>query len=252
MKNFSSKISGLIFLSLCGLIILLYFSVDTQQKQEIKFIDVSGNIYLDKESYTQFAKVTERKSFNDLTLGTIKDRFEKHPYIDYVDLKYDGNGKVSVEIHEKNFRAIMITQGSEFLVDEKLRVVPLLSFTKNIDLPVILGVDKKISGKKNAELKKAMKLISAAELSNQALASDISEVELGKKNNVTIRFIYNDYILNLGSEDVIYKLAAFGSIYDKLNANEGVNNLKYIDMRFKDQICLGFREEIPSNGDTKS
>lgn len=250
--NGKAKISALFFVLLAGLIILMYFSIDTQQKTEIKFIKISGNTYLETDEYTQFTKLNDKENYSDLTLGVIKDRFEKHPYINYVDVKYDGKGKVSVQVNEKVFKAIMISGGSEFLVDDNLALAPLLRFTKNIDLPVILGVKTKPYGKRNKKLVKAMQLISAAELANQTLASDISEVEIGSKNGVTIRFIYNDYYLNLGNQYVVKKLADFGGIYNKLNSNEGVNKIEYIDMRFSDQICLGFREEIPSNGDTKS
>jgi len=251
MKNIQSKIGILIFLVLLGIIAVMYFSLDPQREMKIKFIDLSGSSYLESDSYIRFAKLNPKDGLQSLTLGLIKDRFEKHPYVAYADVRYDGKGKVSIKIHEKNFKAIMIYEGSEYLVDEKLELNPLLRFTKNIDLPVILGVKEKISGKRNKRLLKAMKLISAAEISNHALAADISEIEFGKKERVTVRFIYNDYLLNLGAKNIVYKLAAFGGLYEKLNSDSGVKNLDYIDMRFEDQICLGFKEAVPSNGDTK-
>lgn len=249
--NLKKQIGLLLFIALTALIVFMYLSVDTPNKINVKFIEISGNKYLDSEDYAKFAKLENRETYNNLTIGLIKDRFEKHPYVSYADVRYDGSGKVSVVLHEKNFKAIVIDEGNEYLVDDNLKMEPLLSFTKNIDLPVLLGINTKVKGKRNKNLLLGMKLVSAAELANQRMNTDISEIEIRKDNSVLIRFIYNDYYLNLGNEKVIYRLAEFGSIYDKLNSDKNAKNIEYIDMRFNEQICLGFRKEIPSNGEAR-
>ncbi|RMD49749.1 MAG: hypothetical protein D6830_04230 [Ignavibacteria bacterium] len=247
-----TKIGMISFLLLLGLVTLFYFSMDLDKEINIKFVEVEGNRYLEKDTYMSFARLNNENALEGITLGMIKDRFEKHPYIKYVDVIYEGNGKVNVTLYERNFREIVISDGNEYLVDENLSISPLLSFTKNIDLPIIIGIDKIKNKAGRKSIKLAAQLLDAAELSDPQFAADIAEIELASKGNVIIRFLYNDFELRLGNEDLIYKTAAFGSFYSKLNADQNVKQLEYIDMRFENQLCLGFETEIPSNGEGRS
>ncbi len=244
MKN-KAKISSGIFLllALIALIVLAFPESNTNQKFEIKKVEITGNKYLSANIYAGYTRTETEEELNGLNLSEIKDRFEKHPYVKYADVLYTSEGTVRVTLHEKNFKAIVLLNGGQYLADEELNIVPLMPFTNNIDLPVVENVKGLTvrSSKRNAELKKALKIIFAAKFLDESLFNAISEVDMNNGGGIKIRFANDDYSLLLGRENEIRKIAYFDVLFENLNKVQSKGILKYIDLRFKDEICLGFR-----------
>ena len=54
-----------------------------------------------EKDYLHFTKLDKDSSLSGLTLRVIKDRFEKHPYVEFADVEFENNNIVSVEITER-------------------------------------------------------------------------------------------------------------------------------------------------------
>jgi cell division septal protein FtsQ len=243
MKRIIKISSGIILLlSLMAILLFAFLSTGNYNSRIFRSVEIQGGKYLNAQVYEKFARLEDASELAKLKLSEIKDRLEKHPYIRSASVVYAGSGKVVAKIHEKSFKAILLDKNSQYLIDDELSAVPLLPFTKNIDLPLIENVRNFKSGKSfaNSELKKAMKIIYAAELLNPIFCSEISEVDMNNGGEILVRLTSENFVLRLGRKDEIRKLAYFNVIFDKLRQSEANRILDYVDLRFKDEICLGF------------
>ena len=69
----------------------LSFSQNKKKDYKISLISIEGNDHLTKEQYLEYANLTDRNNYGNLTLQLVKDRIGKHPYIKSTDVRYDGD-----------------------------------------------------------------------------------------------------------------------------------------------------------------
>ncbi len=133
-----AKILGIMFL-LTIILLIIYLSIDVKYEQgyKISVIKISGNSHLSTDVYYKFANLNDRIAYSSLSIQIIKDRIEKHPYVKRADVRYEGEGKVVVNIFEKNFQSVLFTADERYLITEEMEVLPILPFTKNLDYPII-------------------------------------------------------------------------------------------------------------------
>ena len=89
-------------------IAFLSVRVNVEEAPKITFISLSGNTHLNVENYFKFTRLDEKENYKYLSVNIIKDRFEKHPYIETASVKLEPDNKVYVEISEKTFEAMFI------------------------------------------------------------------------------------------------------------------------------------------------
>ena len=121
------KIFNAIFLLLmAGAIVYLSFALNKGKDYKVGLIEIEGNDHLSAEQYMEYANLANKANYGKLTLQVIKDRIEKHPYVAHADVRYDGNGKVSVKIKEKSFESILMNNDTQFILTDKLQVLPYI------------------------------------------------------------------------------------------------------------------------------
>ncbi|MCK5088179.1 MAG: FtsQ-type POTRA domain-containing protein, partial [Melioribacteraceae bacterium] len=60
--------------------------MDEKEQTKINLIEIEGNIHLPKDQYYKFANLEDYSGYLNLTPAIVKDRLEKHPYIERIDL----------------------------------------------------------------------------------------------------------------------------------------------------------------------
>ena len=128
---------------------ILYLSLSIRNKSEsvVNSITIEGNEHLSVEQYLSFANLSDKNTYTVLSLKVIKDRLEKHPYIEHADVRYNGAGKVSIKIIEKVFECLLLKKEEHYLLTDRLQILPILPQTKKIDIPVIF-IDSLTGGSK--------------------------------------------------------------------------------------------------------
>lgn len=251
MKVRGKILSTLLFTALLlGVFYISMFS-DNEVENKITNIELNGNNHLSKENYIKFAKLDKISDYKFLSLPVIKDRLEKHPYISEADVKFSSKDVVTIEVQEKVFQAVILSNGSNYLITKDYDVLPLIDFTKNIELPLI--ANPKISEKikifskwNNEEVKTAFRIIDAAKLTNLDLFANISEIDLrdGKEIVISMTDLECPVVFGRGSE--VQKIVYFDSIWSRLQENKAaLTNLNYVDLRFEKLIFLGMHESEP-------
>ncbi|KAF0141259.1 MAG: hypothetical protein FD122_1687 [Stygiobacter sp.] len=253
MKLPKNIIAALLFVIAIAALAYMSFGVKTESNYKIKYIALSGNVHLSKESYLGYAKLTNRNGYAALTVQIIKDRIEKHPYVASADVRYDGNGKVSVSIKEKNFESLMFNGDEQYLITDKLQVLPVLENSLKIDYPVIANVqmDKSVkmlsSIKKNYDALTAAKIIGAVKLANPEMHDALSSIDMQNGGEINIYFSTFDYPVMLGRGNELRKVIYFSSFWNYLKGKELNNYMEYADLRFGGHIFLGLLEHIEPN-----
>jgi cell division septal protein FtsQ len=251
-------------LALLFMIILIagitYVSIGVKNDTEylIKYISMEGNVHLSKESYLDFARLLDKNDYAHLTVQIIKDRIEKHPYIAFADVRYDGNNKVTIKITEKNFESLLLQGDNQYIITEHLQVLPVLANTKRIDYPVISNVYlndsiKVLSSiKKNYDVRTATKIIAAVKLANPELHEALSSIDLQNGGDIRVYFSNLDYPVLLGRGNEMRKILYFNSFWNYLKGKELNNYMDYVDLRYSGHIFLGLNEPNQLETDKKS
>ncbi|MDF1610880.1 cell division protein FtsQ/DivIB [Stygiobacter electus] len=248
MKIYKNIFSVLFFFIMVSA--LIYFSVSLKNnfKVEIRSISIEGSNYLSKENYLSFAHLLNKNEYKNLTLRIIKDRIEKHPYVLKADVRYEGNYKVHIIIYEKNIDAILLDKENQYLITDKMQVLPILENTKNIDYPVITNVYlqdsiKVLSSiKKNVDVLTAAKIISAVKFANPELYNFLSTIDLQYGGEISIYFSDLNYYLLIGRENEVKRVLYFSSLWNILKGKEINNYMEYVDLRYGGHIFLGINE----------
>ncbi|MEW6701597.1 MAG: FtsQ-type POTRA domain-containing protein [Bacteroidota bacterium] len=257
MTKTTKILSAFFLLATIGL--MVYLSIDLKDGNEyrINLILLEGNDHLSKEQYMNFANLFDKSVYGKLSLQIIKDRIEKHPYVQSADVRYDGSGKVSVKIVEKIFDSILLDSSSQYILTENLQLLPVLPGTKKIDYPVIsnplIGSQLKVlsSMKKINDIVIASKIISAVKLLNPELEKDFSSIDLQDGGDVVLFFSSLNYPVIIGKGNEIKKIFYFNSLWNYLKGKEINNYLEYVDLRYGGHVYLGITEQGIEEGQKK-
>lgn len=245
MKMQGKILGVLIFTAM--LLGVVYLSIMTGNgiKNKIGTIEVTGNDYLTGETYLKFTELNNINNYKYLSLHLIKDRFEKHPFIERAEVKFKSRDVVLVNVREKKFEAVFIKDSAHFLMTDNFELVPVISPFQNLDVPVITNPDVKISHVgfiklKNNETETAFKIIETAKLLDADLYSNLSEVNLRSGRDIILSFKNFDFPVILGRGDEIRKMIFFNKIWNKIRINKTVGlPINYIDLRFSNSIYIG-------------
>jgi len=247
VKNFGKILSVLLLISMLGIIFYLGFDVRNEKPYEITLVELNGCSYLPTENYFKYAKLDNKDTYPELTLPTIKSRFEKHPYIKKADVIYSGNGKVEVYLKEKSFKALIFAGKNEVIVTEDFELLPVLKYTQHLSLPIItLSDSNKLKPfefvKSDKQLLPAYEILDAVKIINPKLYDNLSEIDLSNKTNIGLYFTFADYPVKVSRGSEIENVYVFNHLWKLLDGNELNQYLKYIDLRYKGKIFLGLEE----------
>ncbi len=233
----NSKGFVLFVLSLIALTVIL----DGNTEKKIGKVILKNTMHLSSKDYLKFAKLDNTNSYENLSLLLIKDKLEKHPYIDKCDVLYKGEGVVEVEITEVPFYALLIQGEDEKILTDDGRILPLLSGTSYINLPVVL-IRKGKQKAKNENLKDALKILKAVELYDSGFYAEISSVDLTKKDNVILTMLDSNYPVVINKKNLLDNILTFCDLYASLK-NKSTENITYIDLRFNDHVFIGTQND---------
>ena len=254
MKNLG-KISGLIFMSL-SILLIVYLSFSLERKDDVKIsvIELNGDNHLKKDQYFKFANLDKTNEYGNLTLALIKDRLEKHPYVKYAEVKFDGQNKVTVNIFEKTIDAILIIDGKQNFITDNLELIPFLPFTNKVNYPVVSNPFITANNKnikminKESDVITGLKILTTLKLINPGLYEELSEIDLRKGKDIVMFFSNLDYPIVMGRKNEIRKTLYLNSLWSYLKGKEVNNYMNYIDLRFNEHVYLGLN---PSSSNTE-
>ncbi len=247
MPEKKGKILGtVLFVLLISLLIFLTFILNNKmENRKIQIIKLSGNKLLPEKDYLRFTKLDKDSSFNGLTLRVIKDRFEKHPYIENADVEFENKNLLSVEITEKKIKAILLAGGDAHFITEDFQVLPYYENTKYVDYPIISNLKEKDKIKpmenfKNDDTRNAFRIIEAIKLTNENILKRLSEINMSKGGDIVLTFSGLKPSVIFGRGDEAKKIVYLEILWEgKIETNVDITKSDYVDLRFANEVFLG-------------
>ena len=256
--NNKVKIGSVVLLvTVVGILFSLPFIIDNSENEEIKFIELLGNYHLSQNEYMKFAHIEDHETYSQLSSKIIKDRFEKHPYIKQVDILLSEN-TLTIEIFEKNFEALLMTNGKEYLVSDVSIIIPKLLKSEKIDYPIISnpsnGADIIEFSRANAnnDVKIGMKIVAALKILNPKWYDSLSEINLRDGKDILLQFSNLNIPVVIGRDKEIEKLVLFEKLIKKLDFNKIESTLTYIDLRHSTFLYVGKSNSSNSEQESNS
>lgn len=241
---------SVLLLTIVGIISFLAFSLEGSEINSISKIRILGNKYLDQSNYLKFAKLENIEYLSDLSISLIKDRIGKHPYVKNCDVLIIERGIAEVTIFEKKMDAIALCNKSQYMITDRAEIIPLVPSTMNLNLPVIIYNTKSekvklfASAVTNKKLFSALKIISTAELYDEYLYRNISEINLNNEDHISIQLSQLSSPIYMGKDNEIEKTVFLSKIYKQMQNNELKDYLNYVDLRYNEMVYLGFDEKL--------
>lgn len=239
------KISSIIFLFVVIVILAITsITLDNKDQNSIKVIELDGNIHLPKDEYYRFANLEDETLFETFTPAIVKDRLEKHPYIEQVDAILIEN-RLAINIKEKNFEALIMHDDQECLVTESNIKIPKLPLSENIDYPIISNplyenkLEEFQSVLSNSDIVIGLKIVSTLKLINPDLYENLSEIDLRKGRDIVLQFSQFNFPIVIGRNNEIDKIMYLEQLVQNLDNKLLLNGLDYIDLRYSEHIYLG-------------
>jgi len=257
LKNKVKIKSLLILLTFIGLVFVISFVIKTTNETGIKFIELKGNSHLSQDEYMKFAHIENQDDYHLLSPKIIKDRLEKHPYIKNVDIIIFENNLV-IELFERNFEALLITDCKEFLITEESILIPKLKNSEKIDFPIISEPNnsEKIvefyRATENTDVKIGLKIIAALKIINVKLFENLSEINLRKGKDIILQFSNLNVPIVIGRNNEIQKIVLFEGLMKKLDYSKIECTLSYIDLRYLNYLYLGESKQSKSEQESNS
>ncbi len=245
-KNILGTFFFLIIIS--SLFFLAFFS-GSRTDEKIESVKIEGNYMLEQNDYLAFVKLKNIRDYKNLTLSVIKDRFQKHPYVERADVKFEDKNNVKVYLAEKKIAALIVEDLETYFLSGTREIFPVLSHTKFIELPVITNSSIFMKKSKNiyGEIIQAIKIINAAELTNPKLLKDLSEINLRNGGDVILTFNGIRPPVIFGRNEEARKMVYLEAITENGFQKEQLNySGNYLDLRFINQIFIGKADNTES------
>ncbi|MCB0732018.1 MAG: cell division protein FtsQ/DivIB [Ignavibacteriae bacterium] len=248
MKSQSELKHFILLFLMVSIIGLLAFSLESSDINEISTIKIIGNKYLEEDEYLKYSQLMGKLVNNEITIALIRDRLEKHPYIENIDVVILERGIAQVQVFEKKMDAVLLGNSTKYIITNRAEVLPLLPTTSNINLPVIVSTEKNdkiknFTSATNCErLYSALKIISTAEIYDTNLYENISEIDLLESDELALHLSNFSYPIYFGTKNEIEKTVYLSKLYRHMQGNKLTEYLSYIDLRFNEMVYLGFNE----------
>ncbi len=252
------KITGILFLLLLS-VFILYLSINIEDKQILRInkIEITGGTLYPDAEYARFAMLTDTVNYQFLSPAIIKDRIEKHPYVEKAFVTTEGVGGISVVVKEKKFTAMLVDSTKQILLTEKMQLIPVMPHSVDLNFPVISNADggNKIklfeSAKGNRDVVTAFKILEVFRMTGEELADNLSQIDLRNGKDILVYFSNINFPVVFGRNDEIKKALYFNNLWKFMKGNEINNYLDYVDLRFDKHVFLGVTEKNSGNEEQK-
>jgi cell division protein FtsQ len=213
-------------------------------------VSVSGTEITTADDIIALTGVTDTTVLASMDLLAVRQSILGNPFVKDVEVTRDPPSTLVVAVTERTPMAMLLNvNGKDWLVDEDGFILPAVSSHAVHDLPVITGAedaDGLEPGTRVVQQKvqKALQVLRVADQVEKGLAAMISEVSLRQERDLVLYTLEGGVPVILGSpvrlED---KFRSFKAFWDNVAMKYDPMSLEYIDLRFRGQVVVKWRDE---------
>lgn len=211
-------------------ILIIYYANSWKESQKINDIIITGTKISD---YNQIKKIAE-----ELTLNKTKKNFNPNalitairelPYIYKVNLNLNYNGQLTINVQEREIKAIIkCKNGEQYLLSADSMVLPFKPVESNRHIPIVIGLTKMDD---KASIDVVLATLSGIEnIGDKSIINSIKQINFNESDKSLEFKLLNDTKVIIGQNDNLdAKLEKF-AIYN--NSRKKQTFAKIIDLRW--------------------
>lgn len=214
-----------------------YEFLHTSSGFDIEEIDIQGLNRLEEKEVLNLLSLGLPQNIFNMNLKEARERIETHPRIKEAVIHRRPPGRIIIRIKEREPIALINQKDSFLGVDASCVLFPLVEPLKEIDLPLITGINPSeiVLGQesKSGNLKIALDILKAVLSLKDPLFSQVSEINV--EDGITLYTIEATQV-RMGKEDFRDQLLNLQGVLIHLKKEK--KRAEYIDLRFKNKVIV--------------
>ncbi len=240
---------------LAGLIVLCVFSWEWRESLKIQRIVVEGIHLIPAQEIFTMAGIPSKSRMYGVDLFEVRRKILAQPFVKSVAVLRQYPDALRLCIEERNPIA-SVNNGELLYVDAEGALMPFQALAAKLDLPIISNVDglqKTPIGEPvaNKELHEAIALLQTAQAIDTSLFHFISEVNMNEGRDITLYSTDIGVPIIVGRGDIGKKLVTLQSFWSNFAKSDRAQQLRYIDLRYEDQVIVKWQKENQPAQQTK-
>ncbi len=202
----------------------------------LKKLSVVGPVKLSRQEVLISGKIEPGKNIYKYSSKQIRKNLLANPYIEDANVKIKLPDIIIIDLKERVAMCAIPYMGSYALINEEGVVLKVEEDLKNVDVPLIGGINlQKLKIGQNVELKdhdllnKILDLLNAC--NNAKILSNISQINIDDNKNIDIYTINGIRVLLGKGEDLDYKMIELNKILIDLYTKD--IKVGIVDMRYE-------------------
>ncbi|HTR81525.1 MAG TPA: FtsQ-type POTRA domain-containing protein [Bacteroidota bacterium] len=235
-----------IFISLLVLVVAVWLgAMQWTDHLTVRGIVVEGEHIVTPDEIVKLTGISLNTKMYDVDLSSIQKNIARNNFIKKVTVTRDAPATIKVYVQERTPIALLLIPGRSDLlsVDEDGYVLPHVASQSIFDLPVISGLDSvsALSVGQRApqpDILAAIDIITTAQKVSTELSHMISEVRIHSGHDIVLYSADTGVPIIFGRGDAARKLVTLDTFWKKFVADQGAQNIRYIDVRFDGQVVV--------------
>lgn len=243
------RIAGLLGLIIVAVVLVIGANA-WKSSLTVKQITVDGNRIVGTNEILQLTEIPRGTLLYRADLMAIQRRVMGHYYVKDALIERNLPSTIHITVTER-IPIAMIDCGETLYLDEDGFILPRTISRKLFDLPVISGMPEHAPMKLGAivtqpDLREALLLLGVMKEVNRPMYHNISEVHVRNGGDIVLYSAEGGVPIIFGRGDVSNKLVNLEAFWNEVVRVRGLQNLKYIDLRYEDQIVVRWEPEPPA------
>jgi len=201
---------------------------------KVKDVQFTGNFFALTEELENAAMIPSGVHPDSMDLNAIKSRIEALDYVDEVEIQVEPGGDLIFDVKEREPIGILI-EGAERAYLDKDGVALPIPEDKVLDLPLVYGFSSRKDTLTSEDFKQVSEFLQTAK-TNSLYWITISEVAYSEEEGVVALSFENGVKLIFGKNNFDHKLANWGTFYTEVVRVKGMQSMRQIDLRFRNQV----------------
>ena len=239
------KVYGLFILLVVVSGTLWFGAIQWKDHLTVSGIIVDGERILTKEEVVKLSQISLKTKMYDVDLMAIQKNIRKNHYVRNAAVTRDAPSTIRISVEERTPLALLLLPGKGELlaIDGEGYVLPHVASQAIYDLPVVSGIDSENVATvgeqtRNADVRAAIEALEAARLVSSELYHMISEVRTRSGHDMVLYSADTGVPIIFGRGDAVKKMVKLDEFWKEFVSERGLQDFKYIDVRFDDQVVV--------------
>ena len=207
-------------------------------------LEVEGNDFFKTQEILDQGGIQSSANLHRLALEGVQARLEANPFLESVQVHKTYPNRLVLRVAEKQPVALLSVEGALYCIDRDGLVLPARP-GRLYQLPLISGrfeggvqTGVRAGGR---WVEEGLSLIRTVLAERPELYDKISEVVVGHPKGMLVYTADCSVPVWFGTGGVSEKIRYLEAIYAELSSKNQFQQVKYIDLRYEDQVVLGMR-----------